>query len=100
MTSQMTEEEIYQKARKRVAEKKDLLIHFAVYIVVNFVLVVIWAVTGANYPWFWWPLGGWGIGIVFHFLGVFVFDREMGWERKAIEKEAAKMRQPPTIKLK
>lgn len=91
MAHQMTQEEIYQLARKRVEEKKALLVHAIVYVVVNAVLIVIWASTSPGYPWFLWPLGGWGIGLVFHFLGVFIFDREMGWEKKAVEREADKI---------
>jgi hypothetical protein len=91
MSNQMTREEIYQIAKKRVEEKKSLLIHALVYLVVNALLVTIWAVSGSGYLWFLWPLGGWGVGLIFHFLGVFVFDREMGWEKKAIEKEAEKI---------
>ena len=92
MTTGMSEEEIYRQARKRVEEKKGFYIHFAVYIIVNIILVIIWAATGAGYPWFLFPLGGWGIGILFHFLGVFVFSRQTGWERKAVEKEAERLR--------
>jgi fatty acid desaturase len=92
MSHQMTEEEIYQKARRRVEEKKGFISHLAVYIVVNVVLVLIWAFTGAGYPWFVWPLGGWGVGLVFHFLGVFLFSKETGWEKNEVEKEAEKLR--------
>jgi hypothetical protein len=99
MSHQMTEEEIYQRARKRVDEKKSFFSHLAVYIVVNAVLILIWAFTSRGYPWFVWPLGGWGIGLVFHFLGVFLFSKETGWERNEIEKDAARIRkssqQPP-----
>ena len=92
MTTGMSEEEIYRQARKRVEEKKGFYVHFAVYIIVNIILVIIWAATGAGYPWFRFPLGGWGIGILFHFLGVFVFSRQTDWERRAVEKEAERLR--------
>lgn len=92
MSNQMSEEEIYKIARKRVEEKKGFFNHLAVYIVVNVVLVLIWAFTSRGYPWFFWPLGGWGIGLIFHFLGVFVFDKETGWEKQEIEKEAERLR--------
>ncbi len=92
MTTGMSEEEIYRQARKRVEEKKGFYVHFAVYIIVNIILVIIWAATGADYPWFLFPLGGWGIGILFHFLGVFVFSRQTDWERRAVEKEAERLR--------
>ena len=92
MATGMSEEEIYRLARKRVEEKKGFYIHFSIYIAVNIMLMIIWAVTGAGCPWFVFPLGGWGIGILFHFLGVFVFSKETGWERRAVEKEVESLR--------
>ena len=93
MTQHMSEEEMYEVARKRVEEKKGFFIHFAIYILVNAILIVIWASTGAGFPWFVFPLGGWGIGVLFHFLGTFVFSRTTSWERKEIEKEVSRMKQ-------
>ena len=92
MPTSMSEEELYNLARKRVEEKKGFYTHFAVYIVVNILLVAIWAWTGDGFPWFIFPLGGWGIGILFHFLGVFVFSKETGWERRAMEKEVERLK--------
>ena len=93
MTSGMSEEQIYELAKKRVEEKKGFFIHFTVYIVVNIVLVLIWAFpAGRGFPWFVFPLGGWGIGVLFHFLGVFVFSQQSGRDRQAIEKEMEKIR--------
>ena len=93
MSTGMSEEEIYREARKRVEEKKGFFTHLAVYIIVNIGLVLIWAFpAGGGYPWFLWPLGGWGIGILFHFLGVFVFPRQSKWERREIEKEVERLR--------
>ena len=93
MSTEMSEEEIYKQARKRVEEKKGFFVHLTVYICVNIGLVLIWAfAAGGGYPWFIWPLGGWGIGILFHFLGVFVFSRPTDWERREIEKEAERLR--------
>jgi len=92
MSTGMSEEELYSLARKRVEEKKGFYIHFAVYIVVNIMLIIIWSVTGAGFPWFVFPLGGWGIGILFHFLGIFVFSRSSTWERRQIEKEVERLK--------
>ena len=93
MATKLSEEEIYHQARKRVEEKKGFFIHFIVYICVNILLVIIWAFpSGGGYPWFVFPLGGWGIGLLFHFLGVFVFSRQTDWERREIEKEAERLR--------
>ncbi|MFC1906622.1 2TM domain-containing protein [Chloroflexota bacterium] len=93
MSTQLSEEEIYHQARKRVEEKKGFFIHLAVYIVINILLVLIWAFpSGGGEPWFLWPLGGWGIGLLFHFLGVFVFSKRTDWEKREVEKEAEKLR--------
>jgi len=92
MSSQLSEEEIYKIARKRVEEKKGFYTHLTVYIIVNAFLIIIWALTGAGFPWFLFPMGGWGIGLIFHFLGTFVFNKQTGWEMREIEKEAEKLR--------
>ena len=93
MSTELSEQEIYEQAKKRVEEKKGFYIHFAVYIAVNILLVLIWAFpAGGGYPWFLWTLGGWGIGILFHFLGVFVFSRPSNWEKREIEKEVERLR--------
>ncbi len=86
----MTEEQIYEQARKRVEEKRGFFSHLAAYVIVNIILFLIWYFTDSDFPWFIFPLGGWGIGVLFHFLGVFVFDplRSQG----AVEKEADKIR--------
>jgi len=92
MSARMSDEEIYKLARKRVEEKKGFFIHFTVYLCVNALLIIIWAVSGAGFPWFIFPLGGWGIGVLFHFLGVFVFNKQSGWEQRAIEREVERLR--------
>ena len=38
--------------------------HLRVYLAVNTMLVLIWALTGAGYFWPAWPILGWGIGVV------------------------------------
>ncbi|MFC1913903.1 2TM domain-containing protein [Chloroflexota bacterium] len=93
MTTGMSEQELYEKAKKRVEEKKGFFIHLIIYVLVNILLVLIWAFSAdGGYPWFLWALGGWGIGILFHFLGVFVLSKETGWEKRELEKEVEKLR--------
>jgi hypothetical protein len=96
MTNKMSEEEIYEEAKKRVEEKKGFRIHATVYVAINAMLVLIWwftgaKITGVGVPWFVFPLGGWGIGLLFHGLGVYVFSRQQE-ARQAIEREAEKIR--------
>ncbi|MCC6437295.1 MAG: 2TM domain-containing protein [Acidimicrobiales bacterium] len=50
-------------ARKRVEAKREFRNHVAIYIIVNAMLVLIWALSGAGYFWPIWPMAGWGIGV-------------------------------------
>lgn len=91
MSDQRDDKELYEEAKKRVEAKRGFFAHLTAYIVVNTGLILIWAfVAGRGYPWFVWVLGGWGIGLVFNFMGVFVFPAMNN--RQAIEKEMEKLR--------
>mgnify|MGYP000052916905 CR=1 FL=1 len=48
----------------RGARRRGVLMHAVIWATVNLLLVVIWAVTGAGFPWFVFPLFGWLIGLV------------------------------------
>ena len=86
----MEKEETYQKAKKRVEAKIGFYIHLAVYVGVNILLIVINLITSSEYLWFKWPLIGWGIGLFFHALGVFVFSGGSAIKEQMIEKEMKK----------
>jgi len=97
MAKQLSEDEIYEEARRRVKAKRDFYGHFAAYVVVNIILVIVWAFSSpGGYPWFLWPLGMWGVFVLWHFLDVFVLHTGIFFERRsdkgAIEKEADKIR--------
>ena len=61
---QMTDTELRDLAKKRV----DFRRHLMVYIVFNTSLWLIWWFTGHGYIWPIWPLVGWGVGLLFHYL--------------------------------
>lgn len=81
----MNDEERYDRARKRVDALKGFYFHLASFIVVNIGLFIIDLLTGDDW-WFYWALIGWGIGILWHALSLFVFaGRASGdWERRKI----------------
>lgn len=92
MEPRMSEEEVYQLAKKRVEARRDFAIHLIVYVGVNALLICLWLfVTGRGFPWFIFPLGGWGIGLVAHYFIAYGSGRGAG-NRAAIEKEAEKIR--------
>lgn len=90
MVKQKTEEEIYEEASKRVKEKKRFYNGLVTYLIVNAVLIVIWALSGRGYPWFLWPLGIWGAFVLGDFLRISVFTEKS--DHEAIEKEVEKMK--------
>jgi hypothetical protein len=59
------------REQRRAREKRfGLRIHATVFVGVQLLLVSVWALTGASYPWFLFPLLGWGIGLAAHYAAV------------------------------
>lgn len=61
---QLSDSQLHELARKRVEFRRHLLVYF----ITNAALWIIWFLTGQGYPWPVWPLVGWGIGLVFHYI--------------------------------
>ena len=51
---------------KQLFEDTGFKIHFAAYVLVNLLLIAVNLLTTPNQLWFYWPLLGWGIGIIAH----------------------------------
>ena len=93
MSSNMTEEQIYALAKKRVEARRDFAIHLIVYLGVNALLVCLWLfVTGRGFPWFVFPLGGWGIGLVAHYVSSRGRNGPDQTRSASVEREADKIR--------
>jgi len=77
----------YVRARKHVEEVKEFYYSLISYVIVIPFLAFINYWTFWDYQWFWWPMLGWGIGLMFHAYKVYVNDGVFGrnWERKKIE---------------
>jgi hypothetical protein len=60
------EQDRREAAIARLKAKREFWGHFVVYLAVNALLVVVWAVTTGGYFWPIWPIAGWGIGIAAH----------------------------------
>jgi hypothetical protein len=58
-----TEDELREQAIAQLKKKRDFRTHIFIYVLVNAMLVVIWAVTGAEFFWPIFPIVGWGIGV-------------------------------------
>ena len=77
----------YVRARNHVEELKGFYYSLISYMLVIPFLAFINYRTSWNFQWFWFPMLGWGIGLVFQAYNVFVNDGILGrnWERKKIE---------------
>jgi hypothetical protein len=78
----------YRAAVKRAEELQGYYTHLLVYLVVNAGLFTINLLTrdGGGGWWFYWPLAGWGIGLVIHTLVTFTGVFSESWKaRKAAE---------------
>jgi hypothetical protein len=87
MENQYQNEERYFKAKKKVEEIKGFYGNLLAYIIVNIGLLALNLVTSPNYLWFFWPLFGWGIGVIVH--GMIVFNWipfvRKDWEEQKIK---------------
>lgn len=59
-----------QAAIRRLSVKRELRLHVVVFVLVNVMLIIIWAATGGGYFWPIWPIGGWAIGLASHTMTV------------------------------
>lgn len=56
-------------ARRHVRALRGLYVHATVFALVNALLLAVDLLTPGG-PWFFWPLLGWGVGLVTHALAV------------------------------
>jgi len=89
----MNEDKKYERAKKRVEEIKGFYIHFFVYVLANIGIFLLNIITSPDELWFYWPLIGWGFGVLAHAIGVFglggLFGKE--WEERKIKQIMEKM---------
>ena len=78
-------------AERRVRQRMELWWHLGSYIIVNIFLVIIWAITGAGYPWFIWVMIGWGIGMAFHIMHYFITIHGESRREHMVQKEMDKL---------
>ena len=95
-------EEIRQ-AKKKVKKKKDFYEHLMSYVTVNAGLMLLNLFTSPTNLWFHFPMLGWGIGLMFHYVDVFgipgfgMLDKD--WEEKELDNELRKIRDTEAPRL-
>lgn len=86
----LSDEELYQLARKRLALKKAFFIHLLVYIAVMLLLIVINRSFSSSSIWFIYPLLGWGIGVAIH--GATIYSSISSTSNHKIQREINKIK--------
>ena len=83
--------EAQQQAKEKAEKKIGFYTHLGIYVVVNLFLVGIWWFTGGygTFPWFVFPLFGWGIAIVANYISAF---KGTDYVDKMIEKEYQRLK--------
>jgi hypothetical protein len=82
--SPIDDRERYEWARRRVRELRAFYMHLIVFVGVNILLHVINFATSPRAYWAFWPLFGWGIGLVAHALATYRWMPFAGkeWEER------------------
>jgi hypothetical protein len=75
-SSEQRDPELWELARRRASFKT----HLGTYIVINIFLWVLWLITDSKedhsgIPWPVWSTVGWGLGVIFHYMGAYVFPK-------------------------
>ena len=82
------DDQLWQQAKARAGFR----IHLMVYEVIIGILWMIWLFTGglSRHPWPLYPTIGWGIGILFNYLGVYKFNNAAEKEYEKLKSEEPK----------
>lgn len=76
------EDQAYERAQKRVKELKSFYGNLISYCIIIPFLIILNLITSPRNIWFYWPMLGWGIGLVAHGMSVFAIGKS--WEEKKI----------------
>lgn len=82
-TADNNQENAYFKAKQRVKEIKDFYGNLISYCVVIPFLIFVNYYTSWEFQWFWFPLFGWGIGLIIKAFSVFGYGTD--WEERKIQ---------------
>lgn len=88
---QFNEQDAYYRAKKHVEEIKGFYGNLISYCLVIPFLMFINYKTYWDFQWFWFPMLGWGMGIIFHGFSVFGYGKT--WEERKIKELLEKEQQ-------
>ena len=83
--------DLRRQAERRADAKLGFRAHLIVYLIVNVGLVAINLLTSPDSLWFYWPMLGWGLGLLAHGMAVFAGGGDV--RERAIEAELKRLRE-------
>ncbi|HEY5527226.1 MAG TPA: 2TM domain-containing protein [Candidatus Anoxymicrobiaceae bacterium] len=98
MPEEIEDAELRDKAEKIVEAKAGFRANVFSYLIINLMIFVIWLIVALTtnphvwFPWFLFPLVGWGIGIAFHAWAVYGGARFEGRREDMVQKEMDRMK--------
>ncbi|MDR1525860.1 MAG: 2TM domain-containing protein [Tannerella sp.] len=84
-----------ERAERRVDELRGFYSHLLTYCLVNAGLFLINYLSSSHYWWFFWPLFGWGIGLLCH--GFSIYRRGL-WGEAWRERKIAELMEKENLK--
>ena len=90
MTNALSDAEIERLAGKRAGAKMGWFIHLAVYVLVNGGLFILASDYG-RHRWSIYPAMGWGVGLAFHGLSVFVLGSGSRVRQGMVQRERERL---------
>ena len=92
MNTTISDDELDRLARRRAGAKLGWYAHATIYVLVNVFLFILSTNSGKNWSMF--PAFGWGLGLAFHGIGVFILgpgctmrERMVHRERERLQRE-------------
>ena len=74
---------INRQMAAHIAPQKGFNIHLLVFLLLTPATWLIWYLTGTTYPWPIWQTPAWAMGVLFHYLGVYVFKKNGQAEQRS-----------------
>lgn len=87
-----TDDELLQRAKRRVGMKMGFYVHALVFTLVNLGLFALNSATGTA-RWSHFPLWGWGLGLTIHGIVTFISLRGEGLRERMLADEVARLRE-------
>jgi hypothetical protein len=91
MNTPLSPEEIERIAQRRAGAKLGWYLHATIYVLVNLLLFALSDQGVGHRAWSVKPLLGWGVGLAFHGIAVFMLGGSTGLRERLVQKERERL---------